>query len=389
MADTPWNTIDPLPAGKNQDIELLVKSDGANYREKAEQLMQAFSGLGTVDGSCSSAIDAEEKTVTLSEYALNVLPREFSVTFTNANTYGNGTTTYPILKVYNSNNQLLGTLPAANSRGRYAGNGAWEAGDILYFRVMAGRACIINSEISTTRDLQARVKDMTLSALDLTEANKTLPVNSSAVDGALANYTKLEDFSPIKKVNNANLAVPSDVNNKLYDTVFYIDYLGTNIPSQAANYRIEFKSRYISVGYSNAVQIAYAINSSNPNIYVRYCSINLSTKIWTFENWKKLTTELDLIGYQENLKAIKVPLASSSSTVTITISNNTGLMIVSSRAVKFVQISYNTSTSKFEIMSQSFIVGTYGIDVTADSESDKKYNITISANSGAVIYPSN
>lgn len=188
MADTPWNTIDPLPAGKNQDIELLVKSNGANYREKAEQIMQAFSGLGTVDGSCSSAIDAEEKTVTLSEYTLNVLPREFSVTFTNANTYGNGTTTYPILKVYNNNNQLLGSLPAANSRGRYAANGAWEAGDILYFRVMAGRACIINSEISTTRDLQARVKDMTLSALDLTEANKTLPVNSEAVSGDLQNY---------------------------------------------------------------------------------------------------------------------------------------------------------------------------------------------------------
>lgn len=145
-----------------------------------------------------------------------------------------------------------------------------------------------------TAELVEKFNAAAVPAVDKVEVGEMAPVTSNAVNGALTDYTKLEDFSPINKVNNANLAVPSNVDNRLHDTVFYIDYLGENIPLQVANYRIEFKCRYISGGYSNAIQIAYAINSSNPNIYVRYCSIDLSTKIWTFGNWEKITTESDL-----------------------------------------------------------------------------------------------
>lgn len=271
MTDTPWNTIDPLPAGKNQDIELLVKSGNENYREKAEQLMQSFSGLGTVDGTCSSAIDAETKTVVLQDYTLEVLPKEFSVTFTNANTYGNGTTTYPILQIYNSENQLLGSFPVANSRGRYAGNGAWEAGDILYFRVMAGRACIINSEISTTRDLQAKVKDMTLSALDLTEANKTLPVNSVAVNGALANY------------GNLNFVGTSYLSNSLDNA------------KTVGNYRVG--SDATSKPYASAGYLSVMKRSDNLITQIFYGDNNLMairTFTTTWSNWQKYTTENEL-----------------------------------------------------------------------------------------------
>ena len=155
--DTPWESISKKQGtGKDFSIEILGaaklpdSTEKGNYIIPIEQIGLECGGISIIEGTCSSAASTKDKIVTLSDYPLSLTPKEFTVTFTNGNTYGDviaTPVTYPTLKIYNSNNVLLDTLPVADSCGHYAGKNCWMSGDSITFRIVNNRASIQNSSI--------------------------------------------------------------------------------------------------------------------------------------------------------------------------------------------------------------------------------------------------
>lgn len=91
-----------------------------------------------------------------------------SVTFTYANTYGDGSTTYPSLKIGSY------TYPIKYPTGAYAASGAWANGQAVTF-MFDGTNLIMTHPVATE-----------------VQAGNNLPVSSAAVASALASYDKFE-----------------------------------------------------------------------------------------------------------------------------------------------------------------------------------------------------
>lgn len=108
-----------------------------------------------VKGTCSTAAGTKNKVVTLTNYTDSAVPSQISVSFTNANTYGDCTLsspTYPRLILKNSSNVTIATLNVCDARGHTAGTGCWNAGDKMRFNIdlnssNTGDALIDNSDI--------------------------------------------------------------------------------------------------------------------------------------------------------------------------------------------------------------------------------------------------
>ena len=149
---------DEIPESSNTERDFSLKLLGArdvpagkeNCLVSGEQLALTYEGIGGIEGTCTTAAGIENKVVMLNEYNLTIPPKTFAVKFTHENTFGDITAeppTYPKLEVYNSDNQLLGSYPVADSRGHYAGSNCWLADDIMIFRIIMSRACIVNSDL--------------------------------------------------------------------------------------------------------------------------------------------------------------------------------------------------------------------------------------------------
>lgn len=149
---------DEIPESSNTERDFSLKLLGArdvpagkeNCLVSGEQLALTYEGIGGIEGTCTTAAGIENKVVVLNEYNLTIPPKTFAVKFTHENTFGDITAeppTYPKLEVYNSDNQLLGSYPVADSRGHYAGSNCWLADDIMIFRIIMSRACIVNSDL--------------------------------------------------------------------------------------------------------------------------------------------------------------------------------------------------------------------------------------------------
>lgn len=152
---TNWEEI-PEASNTEKDFSLNllgakdVPSGTENCLVPGELIALTYEGIGGIEGTCTTAAGIENKVVVLNEYNLTIPPKTFAVKFTHGNTFGDITAelpTYPKLEVYNSDNQLLGSYPVADSRGHYAGSNCWLADDIMIFRIIMSRACIVNSDL--------------------------------------------------------------------------------------------------------------------------------------------------------------------------------------------------------------------------------------------------
>lgn len=152
---TNWEEI-PKASNTEKDFSLNllgskdVPSGTENCLVPGELIALTYEGIGGIEGTCTTAAGIENKVVVLNEYNLTIPPKTFAVKFTHGNTFGDITAelpTYPKLEVYNSDNQLLGSYPVADSRGHYAGSNCWLADDIMIFRIIMSRACIVNSDL--------------------------------------------------------------------------------------------------------------------------------------------------------------------------------------------------------------------------------------------------
>lgn len=103
--------------------------------------------------TCFSAGNSEYKDITLPT-ATATSPDRIVVRFQNANEYGETTIaspTYPKLRVYNSDNELLTTAHICDSTGHYAGQGCFDDDDIMEFFIVDDNnetlALIKNSDV--------------------------------------------------------------------------------------------------------------------------------------------------------------------------------------------------------------------------------------------------
>ena len=111
--------------------------------------------VNSITGTCDSLAADQIKIVKLQNYDSNVMPKEFDVVFTNKNTYGDviNELSYPTMTVYNQNDEIIGeNIPIGDSRGHYVGALCWNNGDSMSFRAMAGKACIMNSNVRQVTD---------------------------------------------------------------------------------------------------------------------------------------------------------------------------------------------------------------------------------------------
>ncbi|MBQ0167220.1 MAG: hypothetical protein KBT02_08955 [Treponema sp.] len=161
-----------------------------------------------VVGTCETEGNEEEKDIYLTDYVDTVLPAEMTVHFTNKNTYGDTVATvptHPICNIYNSNNVLLATLDVCDSRGHYAGEGCWNDGDDIDFKVSESKIRISNSDIRqsnsnmTIKADGSFVKSVTLSlarggTLKATTDGKTVTVTITGF-GSTQTISQGQNFS--------------------------------------------------------------------------------------------------------------------------------------------------------------------------------------------------
>lgn len=121
---------------------------------------------GTIPmGTCATPAGTEVKVGSFADNFGLSAGNLISVTFTYANTYGDGSTTYPKLTVNGTN------YPIAYLTGEYAGDGAWANGQAVTFMFDGTKLNIVSApKIQTT---------------DKVQAGSTLPVTSGGVANAL------------------------------------------------------------------------------------------------------------------------------------------------------------------------------------------------------------
>lgn len=150
------------------------------------------------------------------------------------------------------------------------------------------------------------------SAHTITGANASAGITTSQLNGALIDYATLGTVSPLQanNVTDVNDAV-NLVGNKFYDKTFTAHYTATNLPTSfSGNWRIDFRVRYISGGYTQAVQIAYSMPvGSNDNqlitkMFIR--SVYYKDNTYTFGSWQKYVTESDVNTTLANYTKVKI-----------------------------------------------------------------------------------
>lgn len=215
-------------------------------------------------GESTTESSTATKLVTFSNYPNDFVPIEgtkFLVKFTNSNT---ATTQMKL--------QIGSLVKNCTCRGVSMGAGSVRAGAKIEF-----------TYDGDTFDCQFAEP---ISSID---TNSASPVNSSAINGALANYDTKGNQSIIAKTD-ANLCIPSEQT----ESINYIAYgSNKNLPTNDASYfiRTQRSTSYI-VQFASNVQNAFT--KTEPD-YTR--KAKLSGETWTFSPWEKITTETDLNNY--------------------------------------------------------------------------------------------
>ena len=187
---------------------------------------QQYGMMGVVPmGTCATpAGTAIKESAFADDFALSA-GNLISVTFTYANTYGDGSTTYPSLKVGSY------TYPIKYPTGAYAASGAWANGQAVTF-MFDGVNLIMTHPVATA-----------------VEAGNNLPVSSAAVADIYyqgVKYSTSYDCNTIGEglalVNELTLNTPY----KQGLTTATIAYIYTKLILPLAGYRIQFAVSYNS-----------------------------------------------------------------------------------------------------------------------------------------------
>ncbi len=219
-------------------------------------------------GTCATPAGSEVKECLFADNFQLSAGNLIAVTFTYANTYGDGSTTYPKLSVQGTQ------YPVKYCTGEYASNGAWANGEAVTF--MFDGTNFIRTLLPVT---------------DTVEANNMHAVTSNAVSGAIGS---------IEIINDANNALPANEKEKTY----YIYANSANLPTSGYNFVIVTYNGRTSTSsdYRLVVQMAYA--TGNANYGATYTRIGLSNDngaTWTWKNWDKVITGTDLgISYNDD-----------------------------------------------------------------------------------------
>lgn len=127
----------------------ILTSTGPDSDPEMKPLSGAVLAAQVV-GTCDTEGNAAIKDIYLDDYEDTLLPAEMSITFEHKNTYGDTTSaspTHPTARIYNANNVLIGTQDICDSRGHFAGEGCWNDGDDIDFKISGNKIRITNSDI--------------------------------------------------------------------------------------------------------------------------------------------------------------------------------------------------------------------------------------------------
>lgn len=110
---------------KKELNSILAAYNIANDASAFNQLLQVFNKLYPQTANCDTAAQTEVKAVAVQgdiQHAGTI----YVINMTNANTYGDGSTTYPKISINSGT-----AYPICDANGQYVGSGAWAAGDTI------------------------------------------------------------------------------------------------------------------------------------------------------------------------------------------------------------------------------------------------------------------
>lgn len=203
-----------------------------------------------ITGTCDTLAAEAVKTVILPDYDSNVIPREFDVVFVHKNTYGDvvNDDVYPTMTILNKNNQeIASNIPIADSRGHNAGALCWNDNDIMSFKFMAGKVCIMNSNVRQVTDSYTLFSD------------GSTAYNKPQIDN---NYVHKEDgkglFSGEYEDLNNKPAIPENV-------LKYVAQLLTEEQKQQAAANIGIPDTYATIEEVTAIENKIPDQASEEN----------------------------------------------------------------------------------------------------------------------------
>lgn len=285
--------LDPNPGAAPSDLLATENKLGGGFKVTVAEVGAVINGI---TGICDSAANEQHKIVTLPDYDGAVMPREFDVTFTNGNSYGDVTAetpTFPTLSVFNKAGvELCKDIPVGDSRGHNAGAGCWNTGDTMTFRTMSSKICIINSDVRQVLDGYTIKSD---GSYIYSKAQ-----TDSTINGALVDYDKLNISGTY---TDANDCIPEVRQKKR----FLLPYNTSNLPITAGGCVIEATRQfYTDAFYHSVLQVLYQ-NSTSDNtliaMYIRNGSSKNGGDTWNWGNWVKfesITKVFNLTTYTYN-----------------------------------------------------------------------------------------
>ena len=208
----------------------------------------------TPSGTCNTPAGTEVKVCSFADSFELVAGNSINVTFTYANTYGDGSTTYPKLQINGTN------YPIKNITGGYASSGAWVNGQTVTFLFYGNGFTQISPTV---------VNEVT--------ANNMYSVSSNAVANAIFKNIAYENVNGITfSCNQATLTnIEIDLkyipltNNSGNIGILYGTVRG-DIPSDSQNamsFSVVIPLPYLA---TEAVSIQVQ-NEANPNCSMNYC----------------------------------------------------------------------------------------------------------------------
>ena len=190
-------------------------------------------------GTCATPAGSEVKECIFADNFQLSTGNLLSVTFTYANTYGDGSTTYPKLLIQGTQ------YPIKIPTGTYAGNGAWVNGQAITFMFDGTNFLMTTTPVT-----------------DVVAANNMYSVSSNAVYNSIDALTFIKDF-PGNPSYTSFIQLPKGV----YSITFSIYKNYTDKPSGASGRAI-----FIAGGVTDSdEQIAILLTSNGGHLYVGNC----------------------------------------------------------------------------------------------------------------------
>lgn len=191
----------------------------------------------TVMGVCATPAGSEVKACTFADSFELKAGAVITIKFTYANTYGDGSTTYPKLSV----NGTTGAI--RNATGAYASNGAWQAQSLIPFIFDGTDFTLVTGTVT-----------------DTISADNAYPVSSRGVAGAISSI-----ISVAKSCKVLNLSELGITGNHMYSydefSAALCDYIGQNEGMVAMSFNND-------TGYTVSVSFGSRSWTLNDLIYI-------------------------------------------------------------------------------------------------------------------------